>query len=192
MANQNTNNATTMTTTISKINSEFRSGGVEFFGTMANGRSYPKGIFAPKSVLGELELAVGDSVETTFAATNGRDGAYLRASAVKVVEAAQATETLKTAAPAKPATSKVRKLSAEVVSVKAMRNGHEIDFGYANPAYVSEKTLAAGGFELSAIEVGAVIAGEYEIRVSSRSGDDEGAKYAHIVSVSGIEAPAAG
>lgn len=185
---KNTN--TTMTTTISKLNTEFRSG-LEFFGTMANGRSYPKGIFAPKSVLGEVELSVGDRVETTFAAANGKDGAYLRASAVKVVEAAQATETAKTAG-AKPATSKVRKLSAQVVSVKAMRNGHEVDFGYDHPAYVSEKTLAEGGFELAAIEVGATIAGEYEIRVSSRSGDDEGAKYAHIISVSGVEAPAVG
>ena len=188
---KNANN-TTMTTTISKINSEFRSGGVEFFGTMANGRSYPKGIFAPKSVLGETELAVGESVEATFAPVNGKDGAYLRASALKVVEAAPATETAKATGTAKPAASKVRKLSAQVVSVKAMRNGHEIDFGYANPAYVSEKTLSDGGFELASIEVGAVVAGEYEIRVSKRSGDDEGAKYAHIVSVSGVEAPAVG
>lgn len=185
---KNMNTARTMTTIISRLNTEFRSGGVEFFGTMANGRSYPKGIFAPKSVLGDVELAVGDSVDTTFAPVDGKDGSYLRASALRVVESAPATGTT---GAAKTATSKVRKLDAKVVSVKAMRNGHEIDFGYDNPAYVSEKTLADGGFELASIEVGATIAGEYEIRVSNRSGDDEGAKYALIVSVNGVEAPAA-
>ena len=84
----------------------------------------------------------------------------------------------------------VRKLSHKVVEVTG-QTAHTltVDFGGQWEASMSKKTLAESGFDMAAIAPGAMVMGEYEIRPSTRAGAEEGAKYAHVLSVSGVEAP---
>ena len=84
----------------------------------------------------------------------------------------------------------IRKLNHKVVEVTG-QTAHTltVDFGGQWEASMSKKTLAEAGFDMAAIAPGATVMGEYEIRPSTRAGAEEGAKYAHVLSVSGVEAP---
>lgn len=84
----------------------------------------------------------------------------------------------------------VRKLNHEVVEVTG-QTAHTltVDFGGQWEASMSKKALGEAGFDMAAIAPGATVMGEYEIRPSTRAGAKEGAKYAHVLSVSGVEAP---
>ena len=164
---------TTMNTTISGLNTDFRSGGIQIFGTQANGEPYAKGVYAPKSVLGATKVAVGDNVRMTFAPANGKDGSYLRASELSKVRASGRSGQAR-----RGRRVQVRKLDAEVVSVKATRHGYELDLGYDAPAYVTLKSLQAEGVNPEALQVGAKLTGEY--RMLPSKGSAEGARYASL------------
>ena len=168
-----TTNMKTMTTVISQMHTHFRSGGIQVFGTQANGEAYEKGVYVPKSALGSTKVAVGDRVRMTFAPAMGGGGWYLRASELSKVRAsAQAGRTRRARR------VQVRKLDAEVVSVKATRHGYEFDLGYDAPAYVTLKSLQAEGVNAETLEVGAKLSGEY--RMLPSKGSSEGARYASL------------
>ena len=168
---------TTMNTTISGLNTDFRSGGIQIFGTQANGEPYAKGVYVPKSVLGSTELAVGDRVRMIFTPTMGGGGWYLRASELSKVRASQRTSG-RSGQARRGRRVQVRKLDAEVKSVKATRHGYELGLGYDAPAYVTLKSLQAEGVNPEALEVGAKLSGEY--RMLPSRGSAEGARYASL------------
>lgn len=163
----------TMNTTISGLNSDFRSGGIQIFGTQSDGEAYEKGVYVPKSVLGSTKLAVGDSVRLTFAPAMGGGESYLRASALSKVRAFGRSGRTR-----RGQRVQVRKLDAKVVSVKATRHGYELDLGYDAPAYVTLKSLQAEGVDAEALEVGAKLSGKY--RMLASRGTAKGERYASL------------
>lgn len=167
----------TMTTVINQMNTDFRSGGIQVFGTQANGEAYEKGVYVPKSALGSTKVTVGDRVRMTFAPAMGGGGWYLRASELSKVRAPKKVSG-QTGRTRRGRRVQVRKLDAKVVSVKATRHGYEFDLGYDAPAYVTLKSLQAEGVNAEALEVGAKLSGEY--RMLPSKGSSEGARYASL------------